>query len=285
MSGCIQMGGNSLVDLHLHTTASDGQYPPEQVVRMAHERGVTFLAITDHDSVNGVEKARTAAAALGVGFVSGIEISTKGNRELHMLGYKIDSNNKELCDMCATFQRDRDERKYRILDYLREKGMPLSLEEVEMQAGGGLIARPHFARAMVKAGYVRDVRAAFDLYLGTPEFDRIERPKISPEHGIALIHRAGGVAVLAHPIQLKLEDDALDRFVGTLAEQGLDGLECYYSTHSPERRSYYLTLAGKYRLLITGGTDFHGEAVKPDIEIGTGINGSVAFDESMNPFS
>ena len=152
MSGCIRMGAKNMVDLHLHTTASDGQYPPERVVQMAYERGVTFLAVTDHDSVDGVEEARAAAANLGVGFVSGIEISTKGNRELHMLGYKIDPENKELCDMCATFRRDRDERKYRILDYLREKGMPLSLEEVELQAGDGLIARPHFARAMVKAG-------------------------------------------------------------------------------------------------------------------------------------
>lgn len=285
MSGCIRMGVKDMVDLHLHTTASDGQYSPTEIVRMAHECGVTFLAITDHDSVDGIAEGRAAAARLGIGFVSGIEISTKGNRELHMLGYKIDTKNRELCDMCATFRRDRDERKYRILDYLREKGMPLSLEEVEMQAGGGLIARPHFARAMVKAGYVSNVRAAFDLYLGTPEFDRIERPKISPEHGIELIHRAGGVAVLAHPIQLKLDDGALDRFVGALAEQGLDGLECYYSTHSPERTAYYLSLAEKYHLFVTGGTDFHGEAVKPDIEIGTGINGSVAFDESMNPFA
>ena len=257
-----------MFDLHIHSTASDGQYTPTELVRMAKEKGVGLMAITDHDALGGVQEGQAAAAEAGIAFLPGIEISVKGAREMHILGYGIDVDAPEAAAMCTEFQRLRDERKYRILDYLRERNVELTLEQVERQAGSSLIARPHFARAMVEAGYVSTVREAFDRYLGTPEFDKVERPKPAPEAGIAMIHAIGGVAVLAHPSSLGLEEGPLEEQVKALIGWGLDGLECHYSKFTPEQSRFYLSLAKKYSLLVTGGSDFHGEKVKPDIALG-----------------
>ena len=150
-----------MYDLHSHSTASDGQYAPSQLVRLAAEKGITLFAITDHDSIGGVREGAAAAERLGIQFIPGIEVSVKGAREMHILGYGIDIETDGILEMCTRFQQLRDERKYRILDFLEERGVSLSLEDVEKQAGGRLIARPHFARAMVEAGYVSTVRERF----------------------------------------------------------------------------------------------------------------------------
>jgi hypothetical protein len=266
---------DSMTDLHIHTTASDGQYTPSQIIAMAKDKGITCLSITDHDTVAGIAEGAEAARQAGIDFIPGIEISVQGHRELHILGYHIDPHNHALVAMCSEFAENRAKRGERILDYLQGYGITLALEQVLVHTKNGLLGRPHFARALVEAGYVGTTREAFDRYLGTPAFDAIERPKPSFAEGIKIIANAGGLAVLAHPALLKLDDHALETLLRELIENGLGGIEAFYSTHTQAQTGFYLSLCEKYRLTVTGGSDFHGEKVKPDIPLG--IRAALSF--------
>lgn len=256
-----------LADLHTHSTASDGQYSPAELAALARRAGVECLALTDHDTLDGLPEGREAAQRLGMTFVPGVELGAKEARYLHILGLGFDTAPSPLSRLCRLLKEGRDQRKYRILDFLAEKGLHISLEEVEAVAGGQIIARPHFARVMVRRGFVSTPREAFDRYLDTEEFQKIERFKATAEECIRAIHAAGGKAVLAHPYQLGLSDEALTQTLAWLKELGLDGLECRYPRHSPEQTAFYLRLAETFRLHVTAGSDFHGEMVKPDIQI------------------
>lgn len=256
---------NVTADLHTHSTASDGQYTPSELVWLAQSRGIEVLALTDHDTLDGLEEAVQAGNALGLRVVPGVELGAREHRNLHILGYQVRLDAPELQKMCAELKRGRDERKYRMIAFLREKGVVLSLAEVEELAGGEIIARPHFAQAMVRRGYVQTTREAFDRYLDTEEYQRIERPKPDAGTCVETIKGAGGKVSLAHPYQVGLDDVSLEALVKKLAGYGLDALECYYPKHTPEQQAFYLRLAQKYHLHMTGGSDFHGERVKPDI--------------------
>lgn len=258
---------NVTADLHTHSTASDGQYTPSELVRLAQSRGIEVLALTDHDTLDGLEEAVQAGNALGLRVVPGVELGAREHRNLHILGYQVRLDAPELQKMCAELKRGRDERKYRMIAFLREKGVVLSLAEVEELAGGEIIARPHFAQAMVRRGYVQTTREAFDRYLDTEEYQRIERPKPDARTCVETIKGAGGKVSLAHPYQVGLDDVSLEALVKKLAGYGLDALECYYPKHTPEQQAFYLRLAQKYHLHMTGGSDFHGERVKPDISL------------------
>lgn len=254
-------------DLHTHSTASDGQYTPAEVVRLAQNRGIEALALTDHDTLDGLEEAVQAGKRLGVRVLRGVELGAKEYRSLHILGYGFSPDAPRLRELCGELKRGRDERKYRIIDFLHEKGVDISLAEVEELAGGEIIARPHFARIMVRRGYVTTTREAFDRYLDTEEYQRIERTKPDARTCVETIKGAGGKVSLAHPYQVKLADNELEFLVKELAGYGLDAIECYYPRHTPKQQSFYLSLAEKYRLHVTGGSDFHGERVKPDIQL------------------
>ena len=256
-----------LSDLHTHSTASDGQYTPEELVSLAKARGIELLALTDHDTLDGLEEAVRTGERLGIRVLRGVELGAKEYRNLHILGYGFSPEAKALRALCAWMKEGRDQRKYRIIDFLREKGLELTLEEVEAIAGGDIIARPHFARAMVRRGYVASPREAFDRYLDTAEYARIERPKPDAKTCVETIRAAGGRVSLAHPYQIGLEDRALEELVKTLADYGLDALECCYPKHTPEQERFYLRLAEKYGLCVTGGSDFHGERVKPEVRL------------------
>jgi predicted metal-dependent phosphoesterase TrpH len=269
-----------LIDLHLHTNKSDGQYSPRELVGLAAKKGVSLMAITDHDTIDGIAEGAEAAREAGIGFIPGIEISVKGHKELHILGYYIDCENAELLRMNGEFLRLRRLREDRIHKYLADKGASVSRETVRGYAVGGMVGRPHFARALVEAGYAADVKDAFIKYLASHEFYAIERPKPTPAVGIATIRAAGGVAVLAHPIALRMSERELDDLLADLVRDGLRGMECYYSSHSLEHVEMYLALAEKHGLAVTGGSDFHGERVKQDVEIGRGLNGSLGFDDA-----
>lgn len=269
-----------MIDLHIHTTASDGQYTPAQIVDLASVAGLSLISITDHDTTDGTAEGGDAARAAGIGFIPGIEISVGGEDEIHILGYNIDANNAQLKAMCGGFAENRRLRGLRIIDYLKSYGVSLSLDNVQEYAGAGTIGRPHFARAMVDAGYAGTVREAFDKYLGTQEFKKIERPKPRPEAGIRTILAAGGIAVLAHPAQLDMDGAALESLLVELKSYGLGGLECYYSTHTPQQTELYLSLAEKHKIAVTGGSDFHGETVKPGISLGSGVDGSLCIELS-----
>lgn len=245
---------------------------------MAAAEGVGLMAITDHDSVAGLEEGEAAAKAAGIAFVPGIEISVKGGHEMHILGYCVERSDPRLVQASAEFARLREEREGRIVVFLAKQGIPITHEAVRRHVKGKVTGRAHFARAIVDAGFAANTGEAFRRYLDIPEFKSVDRPKPSPEHGIALIRGAGGVPVLAHPNTLRMDSAELDAALAELAGLGLQGLECHYSTNSGGQTRLYLALAHKYGLLVTGGSDFHGEDVKKGVEIGSGINGSLKFD-------
>lgn len=256
-----------IADLHTHSTASDGQYTPTQLVSMAKAADIQVLALTDHDTLDGLAEAAEAGKKLGLKVLRGVELGAKEHKNLHLLGYGFSNEAPHLAQLCETMRKSRDERKYRIIDFLKEKGVELSLDEVEEMAGGAVIARPHFAQVMVKRGYVADTREAFDRYLDTSEYKRIERFKAPAQDCIAAIRADGGHVSMAHPYQVKLSDEELEKLVRQLKDDGLEALECFYSRHTPEQTAFYLELAKRYDLHITGGSDFHGERVKPDITL------------------
>lgn len=255
-----------LADLHTHSTASDGQYTPTELVGLARERGIQLLALTDHDTVDGLGEALRAGEALGVRVLRGVELGAAEYSHLHILGYGFEP--AVLAPLCRKLKAGRDERKYRILDFLASHGLSLTLEEVEAIAGGDIIARPHFAQAMVRRGYVKTNREAFDRYLDTEEFrQKVKRFKADAKTCIETIRTAGGHASLAHPYQIGLEDGPLEDLVKQLAGCGLEAIECYYPRHTSAQEAFYLRLAERYGLHVTGGSDFHGERVKPDISL------------------
>ena len=253
-----------MADLHTHSTASDGQYTPTQLVALAKRAGIDVLALCDHDTIDGVEEAVRAGKAQQLTVLRGVELGASEDRHMHILGLNLQPECAPLEDLCRRLRQSRDERKYRIVDFLQEKGISIDLQEVEALAGGDVIARPHFAQVMVRHGFVANTREAFDRYLDTDEYQRIERFKADAPTCIDVIHRSGGKAVLAHPYQLGFSDEKLEDTIRWLKENGLDGLECHYPRHTPDMVRTYLELAKKYDLHVSGGSDFHGEAVRPD---------------------
>lgn len=254
-----------LADLHTHSTASDGQYTPTELVGLAKARGLEVLALTDHDTAEGAAEAIQAGIAQDLRVVPGIELGAKEHRSLHILGYGFTMVPSPLTELCKKLKAGRDERKYRIIDFLREKGVYISLDEVEEVAGGEIIARPHFAQVLVRRGYAATNREAFDRYLDTEEYQRIERFKADMETCVAAIKSAGGAVSLAHPYQLRASEEQVEALVRRLKEYGLDAIECFYPRHTLAQTEFYLKLAKRYGLHVSGGSDFHGERVKPDI--------------------
>lgn len=256
-----------VVDLHTHSTASDGECTPTGLVRRAKARGLTAMALTDHDTFAGTQEALEAGEEAGIRVLRGIELGAKEHKNLHLLGYGFSPADEALTGLCAGLREGRNGRKFRIQSFLAEKGVDIDLAEVEAMAGGKNIGRPHFARMLVQHGFVQDVREAFARYLDTEEYQRIERPKPSAEECVATLKGAGAKVSLAHPYQLGMEDSELEALVRALKGYGLDAIECYYPKHTPAQQAFYLELARKYGLYVTGGSDFHGETVKPGIEL------------------
>lgn len=255
-----------LADLHLHTTASDGEYAPGEVAARAVSAGAECIAVTDHDTLDGLDGALRAGEALGIRVIRGVELSAAEYGTFHILGYGFTAEAPALRELCARMKERRDSRAVRLLTFLREKGVEIPLSEVEELAKGGVVGRGHFARVIVRHGYAASNREAFDRYLDTEEFhERVDTGKPPVRTCIEAIHASGGKVSLAHPYQISLADEALDRLVGELAALGLDAVECFYPKYSEAQTAFYRSLAAKYRLHATGGSDFHGEHVKPDV--------------------
>ncbi len=255
-----------LADLHTHSTASDGQYSPAELVKRAKDRGIQLLALTDHDTVDGLSEAVQMGQAIGLRVLDGVELGAAEYNHLHILGYGFDSAG--LAFLCRQLKCSRNDRKYQIIAFLQEKGLKVTVEEVEEIVGGDIVARPHFAQAMVRRGYVDSNREAFDRYLDTEEFHRkVKRFKADARTCIDTIKAAGGKASLAHPYQIGLEDGPLEALVQMLVGCGLDAIECYYPGHTPQQETFCLHLVEKYGLHATGGSDYHGEQVKPDVQL------------------
>lgn len=257
-----------IFDLHTHSTASDGQYTPSELVRLAKDRGLEVLALTDHDTLDGLAEAVRAGEEQGIHVIQGIELSAKEYDTFHILGYRVSPDAPALTALCRRMKGRRDDRTPRLIAFLREKGVNLSEEEVTELAGGAIVGRPHFAQVMVRKGYVKNNREAFDRYLDTEEYhQKVERGKPSVRECVEAIKAAGGKVSLAHPYQIRVDDETLESIVRELTGYGLDAIECYYPKYTPEQQEFYLRLAEKYGLHVTGGSDFHGERVKPDIQL------------------
>lgn len=250
-------------DLHTHSTASDGQYSSAELAELVRKRGAEVWALTDHDSIDGVNKAKTVGEQLGLRVIRGVELSADDYLNLHILGYGFSA--LALQAWFDSLKGGRNNRKYRIRDFLRAKGLEIPLDEVDEEAAGAPIGRPHFAKVMLKYGYVSTRKEAFDRYLDTPEFQEIEKGSKPPAQTcVEKIKAAGGKVSLAHPYQIVLNGETLEELVKRLKGYGLDAIECYYPIHTLGQTAEYLAIAKKYGLYVTGGSDFHGEKNKPD---------------------
>ena len=276
-----------MIDLHAHTTASDGSFSPTELVELAAQRGLKAVGVTDHDTIAGWPEAMAAGDRLGVEIVPGVELSTAypGGR-FHLLGYYINPES-ELIEALTAVQLARSRRNDIILEHLGGMGVELTQAEVKVYASeDGVLGRPHIARALVDKGYVTTVQEAFDRYLadGGPAY--ASKKVLSPEEAVRLIHEAGGVAIWAHPprspskkITLKLDD--LEQILrDDWLSWGLDGLEQWYSAYSEEEASWAATMAERYGLLGAGGSDFHGVS-KPGVQLGVTHTGYGVPDEVL----
>jgi len=260
-----------MIDLHTHSTCSDGTLSPAQLVRSAREAGVTHMALTDHDTVVGLAEAREEAARQGVAFLGGLEISAEyPPGTMHILGYGFDENSPSLLEKLAYVQQARRDRNPKIVSILNRLGLGVTMDEVADEAGGEVVGRPHFAAVLLRKGHVQSTQEAFDRFLAKGQPAYMDKVRLSPEDSIAAIRAAGGVAVLAHPLQLKASgDEALEAVVSGLAKLGLQGMECYYRNHTEEDTARFLGLARRHDLIPTGGSDFHGSN-RPRIRLGIG---------------
>jgi 3',5'-nucleoside bisphosphate phosphatase len=273
----------SRIDLHLHTTHSDGSFNTSEVMALAKEAGVTALAITDHDIVDGIPEAIAAGTLLNIEVIPGVEISSRhGESELHILGYFLDWKDEILHQRMMKLRDSRHTRNPQIVRRLNELGVDLTYEEVRRLAGTESVGRPHIARVLMNKGVVTSAKEAFDRYLadGRPAYVPRELPP--PEEAVGWIREAGGVPVLAHPTWVKQSGEGLDRLVEQLKSFGLGGIEAHYSTHSPRQTEEYLNLAKRLDLLVTGGSDFHG-VTKPDIAVGRGRGDLKVPEKLLDP--
>jgi predicted metal-dependent phosphoesterase TrpH len=241
-------------DLHLHTHFSDGTFSPEELTGHAQRLGFAALALTDHDSVEGCARMAAACSAAGIEFIIGTELTAEYNdTELHILGYFLDAQNPRLLVELARFQSVRQDRIREMVARLNGLNIPLEAETVFALANCESPGRPHVARAMVKAGLVKSLDEAFERYLKKNRPAWVPKAKMSALEGIGLIHQAGGLAVMAHPGL-----NRTDEIIPALVDAGLDGIECFHTKHSAAQSGRYLEMAGKFNLLVTGGSDCHG---------------------------
>jgi hypothetical protein len=250
---------DDLVDLHVHSSASDGAYPPREVVERAAEAGLKAIALTDHDTLAGQAEARAAGGAVGLEIVPGVEISTEFERgACHILGYFVEVGDAALEKMLEAAREGRKVRNREMLVRLNRMGFGLSMEDIVGQAGEGVVTRAHFAAAMLRKGYVTSWDEVFEKYLGRGKPAYVERRHVEPEEAIEAIHGAGGLAVLAHPRQLNRGPEEMASWFRRLAAAGLDGLETQSPDHGAEDAQRYHEAAARLGLLETGGTDWHG---------------------------
>ncbi len=280
------------IDLHAHTTASDGTLSPRQLVTHAREIGLSAVAVSDHDTVSGWSEALEAGEELGVRVVPGIELSVSHDQhgKFHLLGFfahRTDLNGTALGEAVTDLQRERDERNTRIYEKLEELGVPVEPKRVREIAGGGAqIGRPHIAKAIIEIGHATSIQDAFDRYLDAKSPAYSSKKGLTPPEAVALIHDAGGVAVWAHPTRSPSERAEILDFqhgedlLRLWRKWGLDGLEIYYGAYSPGEVEWTKRMSEQFTLLGTGGSDFHG-ATKPGVALGKVNGGKSVPDEVL----
>jgi len=251
------------IDLHIHTTASDGMLTPSQVVRLAKERNLRAIAITDHDSIDGVREALDQGRRVSLEVIPGVEISANSKAgNLHLLGYYVQTEDGILKEKLDRLKRARSERNPRIIKKLNDLGISITYPEVIRASGGGQVGRPHFAQVLVDKAYVRSIDEAFDRFLaqGAPAY--VDKYRFEAKEAIEVVLRAGGVPVLAHPYTLSCTPADLEKLLTELVDKGLKGIEAFYPDHTRKQTAQYQRLAERLGLVQTGGSDFHGALIK-----------------------
>ncbi|MCI5849581.1 MAG: PHP domain-containing protein [Lachnoclostridium sp.] len=271
------------IDLHVHSDASDGTLSPESLVKYAYQAGLSAFALTDHDTVMGIPAAMSTGLPIKV--IPGIELSAGyKNRDIHILGLFIDYKSKLLTEISQNALTERNQRNQKMINNLRNAGIPITMEDLYSHSEkNGAITRAHFARFLVDHGYAVDKNDAFAKYLSEDTPYYVKREYLTPEQCIQIIHECGGYSVLAHPILYNLPENELDCLVCRLKKAGLNAIETIYSTYTADDEAYVRSLADKYDLLISGGSDFHGSN-KPDIDIGCGRGNLLIPYELLNQF-
>ncbi len=261
---------SDFADMHIHTTASDGSESPKKVVQLAKKAGLYGIAITDHDTIDGVQEAMDEGEKLSIKVLAGIEISLDFVRNTHLLGYFPNGYTERFRKSIKELKSYREDRAPIILDKLKKLNCPIDIEELKRESGDGVIGRPHIARVMVNKGYAKSIQDAFDRYLtsGAPAY--VDKKRFKPQKAIELIVKNNGIPVLAHPITIGLETVKLFEQIHLWKEAGLMGIEVMYSTYTKEQHKLIDKLAEKENLLKTGGSDFHGTN-KPKIKLGIGL--------------
>lgn len=259
-----------MIDLHVHSTASDGTNTPTELVALAKEAGLSAFALTDHDTIQGLAEARRAAKTAGIELVPGIELSTDyGGSEVHILGYYFDEQNPGFLQKLNEFINSRDLRNEKMTVLLQKEGFDITMEELIKENPDSVITRAHFARYLVEHGMVKDRETVFSKYIGDDCRCYVPREKIDPFEAVRLIQLGGGVAFFAHPVLCHMNFDRLKRFIRDLKDCGLTGIEAIYSANSSGDERNLKQIAKDYNLLISGGSDYHGEN-KPYIKLGVG---------------
>lgn len=271
-----------MIDLHSHTTESDGTFTPAELIAEAKRLNLEALAITDHDTFRGYDQAFPLAQQAGLELICGIELSTKfGGATVHMLAYfPWTPPTHDFRVWLEGLLESRRDRNRRLIAKLQSLGIDITLEEVE-EKGRTLTARPHFGRVLMEKGYVKDMQEAFDRYLDESAPGYVQRQEVPVDEAISRVVAAGGIASLAHPVRVAKNDwNTLDIWVGKMASAGMRAIEVFHSDHAPENVAYYQSLAKKFNLVTTGGSDFHG-GNKPKISLGTGFNNNLAVPYSL----
>lgn len=255
-----------MIDLHSHTTASDGQHPPHEQVAMASKAGVKVLAVTDHDTVAGLEAAAEACRHHGVELIAGIEVScVLQRREVHVLGHFVDPTNAALLAYARRLVDEREQRMEKMVDRLASQGIPVTVAAVQAIAGDAPLTRPHLARALVELRVCTSLKEAFDRFLGDGRLAWVPKAELSVEAAVQLIHGAGGTATIAHPGSSRVNRYELEG----MAKSGLDGIESVHGDHPPSQRELFERWAGELSLCCTAGSDFHGVKIARDRLFGT----------------
>lgn len=272
------------IDLHIHSTASDGTLSPSEILNMAQRLNLGAISITDHDTINGTKEALAIGIPPSLKFLTGVEISANPPScfscpgSFHILGYGINIDDTRLNHTLARLQEARKNRNPRIIELLNRMGFDLTLNEIRKDSGKCQLGRPHIAKQMVKKGFVQSVSEAFDSYLATGQPAYVDKYRVDCNRAVEVILNAGGLPVLAHPVLLNIKDDALEKLIIRLRAMGLKGIEAYYPEQPPDLIVRYIEMANRHGLLITGGTDFHG-SIKPEIKMGSGRgNFSVPYE-------
>lgn len=274
-----------MIDLHLHSTNSDGSETPEELVRLGRQAGLKAMALTDHDNMGGVDEFLAACREQGLTGIAGVEISAaveEGHGTLHILGYGVDPQHPLVTESLGRVLDGRAWRNEQILEKLNGLDLELEWAEVQACAGEDVVGRAHFAQALIDRDYVSSVPEAFDKYLSKGRPAYVDRYRLYPEEGIRMIRAAGGVAVIAHPFSWELDERKLETGLRELKALGLSGIEAVYAEYGPEQTVTLLRLAKKLDLLTTGGSDYHGLA-KPDIALGRGFGSLHVPDEYLPP--